>query len=67
MPSPITLPKPWPEILKAYGGRKLFAEKLGVNENTIYRWAHKRSKMSLATRSEVIRLAKAKGIKFESL
>ena len=67
LPKAITLPKPWPEILLAYGGEKFFAEKLGVNKTTIYRWAHKHSKMSLATQNEVKRLAKAKGIKFESL
>ena len=67
MSKTITLPEPWPEILLAYGGKKLFAEKIGVNEATIYRWAHKHSKMSLATQNEVKRLAKAKGIKVDIL
>ena len=67
MPKPVTLPKPWTEIVNAYGGRRFFAEKMGVSEITIYRWAHKESKMSLATQNEVMRLAKAKGLKIEKL
>lgn len=67
MPKPVTLPNPWTEIVNAYGGRRSFAEKIGVSEITVYRWAHKMSKMSSATQKEVIRLAKAKGLKIERL
>ncbi len=63
----LTLPKPWLEIVSAYGGRGLFAEKLGVNGTTVYRWAHKLCRMSLATQKEVKRLAKAKGINVDKL
>lgn len=67
MPKPVTLPKPWTKIVNAYGGRRCFAEQMGVSEITVYRWAHKESKMSLATQKEVIRLAREKGIKIERL
>ncbi len=67
MTKPVTLPAPWTEIVNAYGGRRSFAEKIGVSEITVYRWAHRKSKMSPATQREVIRLAKAKGLKIERL
>ncbi|NQY01293.1 MAG: hypothetical protein HRT70_09265 [Flavobacteriaceae bacterium] len=60
----LSLPKPWLELVEAYGGKKKFAKLIEVNESTIYRWAHRQTDISKLARIELKRLAKEKGIEF---
>ena len=61
MPS-LSLPSPWSDLVEAYGGKKSFAKMIEVNESTVYRWAHRRTRLSKIIRRELIRLAEEKGI-----
>lgn len=53
---PILMPHPWGTLAEAIGGTFILAEKLGVKQPTIHRWAHGKSRIPLTTIKEIKRL-----------
>lgn len=53
---PIKMPHPWGELAESVGGTFILAEKLGVKQPTINRWAHGKSRVPLMTLKEIKRL-----------
>lgn len=56
MGRPVEIPSPWKELANAVGGKLILAEKLGVADSTINRWARRVHEPSELTKKEVRRL-----------
>lgn len=54
---------PWPELFKCEQGQTKLAEKLGVSQTTVGKWARGVHRVPELARRELLRLCKEHGIK----
>lgn len=53
---PILMPHPWGALAESVGGTFILAEKLGIKQPTLHRWAHSKSRVPLTALKEIKRL-----------